>query len=664
VVIVIPGALVALIFGLRMRVLSTWAAIPALSLAAVFLLGEITMILRVPFGLPAFAVVVVLLFCVVAIVGARRSARRRARRDAQSVDAPPAPSTRWSRPHVEHGLLALGIAVGTSIWLRGLRGVPLIPPGGDATRHAWFVGRILFGHSIDPSKVLTSDAGGTHPIANYYPLALHASAALSTPLFGSYVGRVLVAYLVLFSAVVLPVGMFVLARTLAPARPLVAGFTALVVPLLMVFPYFSAVSGDVPQVIAMALVPVTVVLFRRAMLARRPRLALNRATVVALAPATLAILCITALHTSELPMVVMLALLLVIEQAWRDHDGRRLLPALLRGAAVGASATLLFAPTLVSFFGGVSERVSVRTFVVENPANWEPALGAILQLHIGPGTMRQGLLALLAVIGAALWLMRRRPAWVAGWAIVVLLGLFAAASTNRLADRLTFPWYHLQSRIVPNVAFFVPFFAATTLAAGVTLVTRALRRSWAILPATVAMIAFLTLFAGLRGFRGDRAYVRASFNSDTQSIYNQAFVGHTSLAAFRWLHDHVARSETVANQPLLDGSLWMYAQEHVAPLIGPYALSIKNPDRELVDRLYLVQHLPSLGRDPRADALAVRYRTRWIFLDAHASPFAKPVMNRAALLRNRRIKVVFHKGRTWVLQVDLAGLGGADPART
>ena len=95
--------------------------------------------------------------------------------------------------------------------------------------------------------MLTSDAGGTHAVANYYPLALHASAAVSTRLVGSDVGRVLVAYIVLFSAVVLPVGMFVLARTLAPTRPLIAGFTALVVPLLMLFPYFTAVSGDVPQ---------------------------------------------------------------------------------------------------------------------------------------------------------------------------------------------------------------------------------------------------------------------------------------------------------------------------------------------------------------------------------------------------------------------------------
>jgi hypothetical protein len=77
--------------------------------------------------------------------------------------------------------------------------------------------------------------------------------------------------------------------------------------------------------------------------------------------------------------------------------------------------------------------------------------------------------------------------------------------------------------------------------------------------------------------------------------------------------------------------------------------------------LYLVRHLASLGRDPRVDALARRYRTRWIFLDAHASPFFKPVMNRAALLRNPRVTVAFHDGRTWVLRVDLDGLPGAGP---
>ncbi len=54
-IIVVPGLLVVSIIGLRMRELLTWAAIPAYSIASVFLLGEATNILRLPFGLPAFA---------------------------------------------------------------------------------------------------------------------------------------------------------------------------------------------------------------------------------------------------------------------------------------------------------------------------------------------------------------------------------------------------------------------------------------------------------------------------------------------------------------------------------------------------------------------------------------------------------------------------------
>ena len=656
VVIVVPGLLVASILGLRRRELLTWAAIPTFSLATVFLLGEITMVVRAPFGLPAFALLLFVLGGGLAVARSRRSPLSRAPEHARRDDPARVPIATRLEERVAHVLLALGVAVGALTWLRGLRGVPLIPPGGDATRHGWFVARILFGQTIDLSKVLTYDVAGAHQTTTeYYPLALHASAALSTRLVGSDVGRVLVAYIVVFSAVVLPVGMFVLARTLAPTRPLVAGFTALVVPLLMLFPYRTVWGGDVPQVVAMAMVPAAVVLLRRALLARRPRVQLNRALIVALAPSALAILCITAVHASELPLIVFLAILLVLERAWRKHDVRMLARALVRGVAVGALATALFAPTLVSFARGVSERVPARIFVTENPANWEPALGAILQLHDGAGTVRQGFLALLALAGAALYLLWRRPAWVAGWVGVVLLTLFASASTNRLADHLTFPWYHLAVRIVANVAFFVPFFAGVTLAYGVVLITRLARRSWAIVPATLVMVAVLTQFVGLHGFRAASAFVQGSFDPNSRSFKNQAVVDHNSLAAFRWLHVHADRGDTVGNDPSVDGSLWMYAEQRVTPLVGYYSGASRGNrlPRDLVDRLYLARHVQQLGTDTRADDLSRRYQTRWIYYDGHAFPNQHHIVNLAALLDNPRLTVVFHKGGAWVLRIDL-----------
>jgi hypothetical protein len=618
----------ALILGLRMRTLSTWAVIPALSFAAVFLLAEITMVLHLPFGVPAFAVLLVVLGTLVAFVRARRPA------DPRVPDA----GRRTDR--IDDALLALSIAVGATIWFRGLRHVPLVPPGGDATRHGYFVARILSAHTIKPSKILTSDAGGAHAVANYYPLALHASAALSTRLLGSDIARVLVAYVVVFSAVVLPVGMFVLARTLAPDRPLVAGFTALVVPLLMLFPYSAVFAGDLPQIVAMALVPVAIVVLWRATQIPHPPLRLNRACVVALAPAALAVLCIASLHTSELPVVVFLVLLLVFEQAWRAHDARVLQPALARGVAVGAFATVLFLPTLVSFVGGVSERVASRTFVTEKPVNWEPTVGSLFQLHFGNGTVRQGVLALLAIAGAARWLMWRRPAWGAG----------VGTSTNRVADKLTTPWYHLAGRVAPNLAFFVPFFAGVTLAYGAVLITRLSRRSWAILPATIAMIAVLTVFAGDHAARADSRYIRASFDPQSHAFFNQALVSEASLEAFRWLHVHAARGDTVANEPEVDGSLWMYTEQHVSPLIG---VVFGTNSSELSDRLYLTEHLGALGSDARADALARRYHTRWVFFDTRLLLVGRPVMHLAELRGNPHLTEVFHQGGSWVFRIDL-----------
>ena len=625
-IIVVPGLLVVSIIGLRMRELLTWAAIPAYSIASVFVLGEATNILRLPFGLPAFALLLFVLGSALVLVRSRRSALLSLPGGTQRDGRAPAPIETRRGERVAFVLLAIGVVVGVSTWLRGLRSVPLIPPGGDATRHGWFVARILYEHTIDLPQVLAYDVGGAHHTVQYYPLALHASAALSTRLVGSDVGRVLVAYIVVFSAVVLPIGMFVLARILAPTRPLVAGFTALVVPLMMLFPYSPVWAGDVPQMVAMAIVPAAIVLLWQAMLARHPRIQLNRALVMALAPSALAIFCIISLHTSELPLVVFLALLLVLERAWRTHDAWMLGPALLRGVAVGVLATgSSHQPSSPSPTVSPNERRQPE-FVVENPANWESRIGPILQLRWGPGTVRQGFLALLALAGAALSLMWRRPAWVAGWVGVVLLTLFASASTNRLAHLLTFPWYHLSDRIVLNVALFVPFFAGVTLAYGVVLITRVLRRSWAIFPATLAMIVVLTQFVGVHSFRADSKYIRASFNPSSSSFFNQALVADSSLTAFQWLHNHAARGDTVANDPLIDGSLWMYAQQHVSPLIGPLAIHT-TISQELADRLYFIHHLQSLGSDTRTDDLARHYHTRWVFFDTHRLVLGTRAMN-------------------------------------
>ncbi len=658
--IVVPGLLVASIVGLRLRELSTWAAVPALSLASVFLLGEAATLVHAPFDLFAFVVLLVLLISVAGGLTARRGRRSTNPRscdelnhdaeeplDMVSDDAESQSIDVNLARRIEYGLLGLSVAIGGLTWFKGLRGVPRIPPGTDASSHGWFVARILDSHTIDPMKIVTSDAGGKHPAANFYPLALHASAALSTRLGGGDVGRILVAYTVVFSAVVLPVGMFVLARTLAPHRPFVAGFTALVVPLLALFPYFPIHVGDMPQIVAMALVPTTVVVLVRATLARRPRILLSRTCIVSLVPSTLVILCIISTHSSELPLIALLPVLLILERSWRGRDLQMLWTALVRGIAAAAGAAVLYAPTLVAFTRGVSERSAIRSFFPT--AAWTSEVTAIFELHFG-GTGRQSVLGILAIAGATLWMISRRPAWVVGWFSIVLLAILANDAPNRFADPFTLPWYHLDVRIVPNVAFFVPFFAGITLSCGATLITRLPSpRLPLTLPAVVTIIVALGGLTGVESVRANSAYIRSNFTPDTRSISNEAVVGFSSLAGFRWLHDHVAKGDTVANQPNVDGSLWMYAEQHVEPLVGPYDTV---ESRDIADRIYLAQHLSLLGHNKRVDDLARRYQTRWVFFDSNQflGGFYSS-MKLPALRSNPSLALAFHDGGTWVFRI-------------
>ena len=243
----------------------------------------------------------------------------------------------------------------------------------------------------------------------------------------------------------------------------------------------------------------------------------------------------------------------------------------------------------------------------------------------------------------------------------MLLTLFSSATTNGVTDFLTLPWYHQFARINVNVAFFVPFFAAVTLAYGVLLIARLTRRSWTILPTTLAMVAVLAIFTGVHAARVAGDFVHTSFSPGTRFspvLESQAAVDSDSLAAFAWLRAHVAKDDTVANEPFVDGSLWMYAQSHVAPLVGMYeGLATKLPP-DLADRVYLSRSVQRLGQDRRATLLARRYRTRWIYHDERSfGVFSRAAIRRvplAELMQNPNLGLVFHQGSAFVFEVNLA----------
>jgi hypothetical protein len=643
IVLVIPGAVVARLLGLPFGSLRTWAAVPGISFATVFVIAEFTLVTRLPFTA---------LTACIAVAALAVAAFVRVRTERHSVDIDP--PRRDLANVIAFALLGLGIAVGLGTWAVGISGHDLVPPSSDAAYHGFFVARIMDTHSIDIAKIAVSDPAGIHHVVSYYPLAMHASAAVAAQLTGADIGRVLVAFTVLFSALILPLGMFVLARMLAPRSPLIAGFTALVVPAVALFPYAPIQFGDVPIIVGMALVPATVVLATDAIASPDDAPGIRVDAVVA---AALGVLAVVAVHSSQLPLTIALVALLVIERAVLTRSAQFLGRALRRGLIVSAVGIVLFAPSLGSFARGVSERSgfdNTPTFPLHDVIG--PALGLDSGAFDHP--TRQVLLALLAAVGVVIWLLRRRFAWVVGLALVVSVMVFAAVSDNRLSQALSLPWYRGPTRIGWNRAFFIPFFAGVALAGAVTAVGRAGKnRRRSVVIATIAAVVMSGAVFGYRGYDTSSDLLRSSFS-------HNALVTSESEAAFAWLHRHARPGDTILNDVnslgiTTDDSVWMYAQRRLRPLFGfaqstntGFALPNRAAQRDLRDRMFLLKHLRLLDRSRRVQQLARRYRVRWVYFDERTITVFRNTLDLAGLLANPHLRPVFRRGPVHVFELE------------
>jgi hypothetical protein len=673
IVLSLPGALIALLLRMRLRVLTTWAAIPVFSIAAVFVLGEITNLVRVPFGVPAFAIFVAAL--ALGVLVRRRTShgedagREIARQDESSLlwrdsrrlggdlldhtSSDQRLKPRVIEPRIAAALLVLGIVIGVLTWWPSLRAAPSVPPAGDAVRHGLMVARIERAHTFDLSKVLVSDVTGTHRAWDFYPLGLHASAAIAVQLAGAKVGAVLVALCFVCASIVFPLGMFVLARFLAPDRPLVAGFAAVLAP--AIFPYVAFGTGDLPLACGLSMVPVSVVLLVRALVPNGSPSLLDGRSLALLLAAALALVTAWCLHSANLPLIVSLALLLVIEQAWRTRRLQALLDAASRGLVVAVLSIVMFAPSFTAFVGGTSERSKITKPL---PYDARTMLRLVVSLELG-APLRQYFLVVLAVGGAVIWLALRRPAWCIAWATIVALAIFASISRNRLVHDLTFPWYRESARVTWNQMFFVPFFAGLTLAFAVSIAARVLHAAWVPILATIVALVVFARWAGLPAYRTERSYVDEHLVA--RSFKTQAPADANADAAFRWLRGHAGPKDTVVSEPVVDGSGWMYAQEGVKPLLG---LEPKRKDRNTQvdwrDRMYLLQNIEQLGGDRVLDRLVDKYRARWIYLNERSFPGSKRVVSLDAIRRNRHVVEVFRRHSVHVFQLATKGVEVAD----
>jgi hypothetical protein len=640
-VLVLPGVAVASLLRLRLRSLTTWAAIPAFSIATVFVIAEVVDLVGLPFNVATVSVGVIALGLLAFV--RRREPRGAGMFDDATCSRAEAPAEDAVARRIALGMLVLAIAVGILIWFRGVDGHDLVPPQIDASNHGFFVARVLDTSSVDVSKIVVSDASGTHAVASFYPLAMHASTATAVRLTDADIGRVLLVFDVVFASVVLPLGMFVLARSFAPRFPLVAGFTSVAAASFSLFPYASIGYGDVPLIVGMALVPITVVVITRALIVDDDD-ARKRLPVAQLSAAALTLFTALAVHSSQVPLILALVTLVVFEWAWRHGSFAMVARAVPRALVAGGAALALFAPTLTRLATGVSERSSVTLTTHQRLGI---ALGRLVTLQPPQAATRQSLLAVLAFVGAAMWLWRRRPAWVAGYALVLGLTLLVWVSNGPLSRLLGVPWYRSSVRLNFNQAFFVSFFAGVALGFAVDALVRR-RDGNARSTLWIAALSALIVFAAAIGYDGQRSSVsllRRSFTVDAR-------VTPASLAAFTWLHQHSGNDDVIVNDINTDGSLWMYAFRHLQPL---FAIKPIFSDRAAAgdwnDRLYLLDHLDELGTNSRADTFATRYRARWVYFDETVFGLFHHRLRLDALMRNKNLQLVFERGTVHVFRI-------------
>jgi hypothetical protein len=314
-VLVLPGALVA--WALRLRGLALWVAGPALSFVVSGAAGMWLRHLGVPWGVPTALVV----FGLVAAAGYLATSRWVPDRQ-QVVRVPLGPLWALAGP-VAGSLLAL-VVVGHGMgW-----DLDAVNQSWDPPWHANLVAYIADTGVGDWTASRYNQLGWG---GQFYPTGLHVVEALAVDLTGQDASRTFNVFFAL-AAVVLPWGVFLLARVVSPTWPLAAAITGVVAVLPPDHPW--AQLGTQAWAWSMTVVPVavalTMVACTRADWLGVPVAALTIASTLALQPAGLAS-----------TLVLVACWLLAGPSGWRPR-----VTAAARLAAAGAATGLLLFPEI------------------------------------------------------------------------------------------------------------------------------------------------------------------------------------------------------------------------------------------------------------------------------------------------------------------------------
>lgn len=627
VVAFLPGVLLFRTLHPRGHLLECLAIAPPLSLAVVFLLGHFTALTGLPFGPPLFFGVVG--FLAAAALGTKHRTRRE-----QSAEGRRGKGTSTASRYGV-ALLLVGIGLSGVTWLAGTSGPRVTPPYRDSANHGLMAARVARLQTMEMDKVLASEEGNEDATGGtaFYPLALHGEVALAHRIAGVTIADGFLAATIVFAALVLPIGFYLLARFLIPESSLVAGLAVILYAGLGFFPFLPVRWGMIALIVGVAMVPAAAVV-----LARYLRVGGER---VQACTAALAAVGIFATHPSEVPLLLLLTGSLLAQTALQSGGWALLRVATRRAVVLGTICLAMLLPILGSVMSGASERSGIDGGPEHTLA--AASVGLIRQLSF---PRRVDALALLALVGLGFCLWRRRHfAMVFTLASLLALCLVAAVVDGPLRG-LTAPWYNQSPRIAYNLVLVVPFFAAVALATTASAQRRQLGPFGLTSRARVAAAITLASVLAVTGSLSNIEVVRYAFRGDV-------LVDADSLAAFSYLDASVRTDEQVLNDVNSDGGLWMYAFHGIAPAL---ALDPAEPNESWRERLWLLAHLPDLGPHPQVEALLAKYRVRFVYLnDRHFVDDFPHYLSAVELQSTPGICERFHRGTSHVFEVVPSG---------
>ena len=572
------------------------------------------------------------------------------------------------------GLLACALVTGVALWHR-FQASWVVPPGWDAMHHGYFTRQIVAFNTLDTSVVLAQGPTDHDGLTSFYPLAYNLFIALLHVVSGLPISQLMIAATTLVAGLALPAGIFLLAHHLNPKRPLVAGFAALASSLPIDF-YWILESGRTNAVLGLALVPVTTLILVRGGLRPRWR---------QLAIAAVAIVGITGLHTSELPLVVVLAGSIILVLAVHSRDVR----GFMRWAvfALGAAAVALL-PLLIlepGLLGAAKQRADIfldpAAFAVNVRAALSAALtpssqlGAVLTPHGGFAWYSPYAWGALVLVGCLLTI---RPRWAEFRGPVVTYGFFVFLLIGLLSNKLgpfsflTIPWYQDSGRLWWTLTVLGAIPAGISLAAiaeWCASVARGLasliRRSRLRFRERHNLSTTLTqrsetrhgLLATVIGAGVGVALILGTAVPPVNAAGAQIKaakepVGEDSLAAFHYLREHVKQGDRVFDDMRVDGSLWMYIDDGVYPLFGnsPY---VGAEPKSWLERLWLRENLTEIDNNSCVDALLDRYHVTYVYFGERYMADAYHRVKLDFLQRNAHFTEVFTEGGAHVFRVNI-----------